>query len=635
MQSRIYFAVAAAFAGLALLAGAPRLSGQTAIDFALKDLDGRTVRLSDFRSKAVVLVDFWATWCIPCLKELTHFQKFYETYKDQGFVVLAVSVDGPESAAMVRPFVNRFKYAFPVLLDAESRVIALYNPRVALPYTVLVDREGNVRYAKQGYSPGDEKIMEDTIVRLLRPAGAARERRIAVRANEAFLSRAFTDDDYVVNQLDLTVSSGPFLAGVRADANLDFSPRQSDFSLAKRFFEVNAGRWGLRLGDFYSTLGRGLAFSLLKTFEKEGLEYIIDTTVDGGKASVALKPFLAEAFGGWIERRETGEKDRVLGGTLGFSWKSVGEIRLNLLGSGLEKGSPYGTKSVAMGSLSFDVPNWKDAFKFYGEFLFLRKTKHYADASLSGHGVYLEAGLFRKNLGLVFEFKDYENLDYEYNRPPLLESEQIPVLANQYVTSAAGVVGAAARLDATLSPTAVFSTRVSWQKDCRGEAGRRIAHVFASFEKKFKETGWLSALAGYRHEDAGSLVFYYTSGATFHGQANLSYPLTARLSLELDVEAKHFDGRFHDYGERRSFLSLHYSPHWVFTALADWTDDPEILFFKNRKNWPGVQAEFRFGQGAAVRVFYGANKGGVKCAGGVCKFFPPFEGLRVDAVLRF
>ena len=60
-----------------------------------------------------------------------------------------------------------------------------------------------------------------------------------------------------------------------------------------------------------------------------------------------------------------------------------------------------------------------------------------------------------------------------------------------------------------------------------------------------------------------------------------------------------------------------------------------MLFFRNKKNWLGVQLEIKFSQANAIRIFYGAMKGGVKCSGGVCKFFPPFEGFRMDAIVRF
>jgi len=640
-----------------ILSGQAR--AQTAIDFTLPDLNGRRVSLSDFRGKSVVLVDFWATWCVPCVKELAHFQRFQEQYADKGLTILAITVDGPDTLAQVQPFLKRYKYTFPVLFDTDSRVIALYNPRVVMPYTFLVDKNGAIRYAHQGYSLGDEKVLESEILTLLQPAAPRRERAISVQGTEAFLNRDFSDDAYVdqvrggrasqvINQLDVTISAGRFLAGVRADAYLDFSPLLDDYSLAKKFVEYNSKSFGLRAGDFYQTLGRGLAFSLLKTFEKEGLEYVIDTTVGGGKAAFNLNRFSGEFFGGWITRDKPfhdtspAVRDSVFGGTAGLSIGPVGTVRLNFLDASLKPGTLLGTKHATMETVSFHVPNWRDRFKFYGEFLLVQKTKHFVEGEFRGHGVYLESGLFVRNWTFLVEFKDYRNLSFEYNRPPLLESELIPIVANQFVDSAEDITGVGLRVDYYFPRrSTLLFTKLTYQDDRRDMPGRRIVHAFSGYEKKFKETGWLTLLAGYRNETSSSLVFWDTAGRTIHGQGDLSYPLTARLSLEADLEVKRFSGaldfggQFYDYGERRSYFSVGYSPHWIATVLYDWTTDPKILSYKNKRNWWGGQVEWKFGRSSALRVFYGANKGGVKCAGGICRFFPPFEGLRIDALIWF
>jgi peroxiredoxin len=644
---------------LALLALAGPALAQKAIDFTLSDLDGRPVSLADFRDKSVVLIDFWATWCVPCIKELAHFQRFQEQYADKGLAILAITVDGPDTVAHVQPFLKRYNYTFPVLFDTDSRVIALYDPRVVMPSTFLVDKNGAIRYVHQGYSPGDEKVLEAEILKLLEPAAPRKEHAVSVQGTEAFLNRDFSDNTYVdrsrggrasqiINQLDLAVSGGRFLAGARVDAYLDFSPVLDDYSLAKRFAEYNSRSVSLRAGDFYQTLGRGLAFSLLKTFEQEGLEYIIDTTVDGGKAAFSLNRFSAELFGGWITRDKPPQdstpavRDTVLGGTAGLGLGRVGTVRANFLDASVDPGTLLGTRHATMESVSFEVPNWKDRFKFYGEFLLLQKTKHFVEEKFRGHGAYLEGGLFVRNWTFLLEFKDYRNLTFEYNRPPLLESELIPIVANQFIDSADDVTGVGVRVDRYFSQVStLLFAKWTYQDDRRETPGRRIVHFFTGYEKKFREKGWLTLLAGYRRETSSSPVFWDTAGRTLHGQGNLSYPLTARLSLEADLEVKDFHGdlafggRFYDYGELRSYFSVHYSPRWIMTALYDWTTDPKILSYKDKKKWWGAQLEWKFSQRSALRIFYGANKGGVKCAGGICRFFPPFEGLRVDALVWF
>jgi peroxiredoxin len=142
-------------------------TGQRARDFSLRDLDGQTVRLSDHLGKDVVLISFWATWCVPCLAELPHFDRIYREQRDKGFVVLAISMDGPESVAEVAPTVRRLNLSFPVLLDEETRVVASHNPHRDAPFTIIIDRKGNVVYSRPGYAPGDEALVEKKIVALL------------------------------------------------------------------------------------------------------------------------------------------------------------------------------------------------------------------------------------------------------------------------------------------------------------------------------------------------------------------------------------------------------------------------------------------------------------------------------------
>jgi peroxiredoxin len=625
------------------------VSAQNAPDFVLKDLDGNSVRLSDFRGKNVVLIDFWATWCLPCVKELPHFQRFYDTYRQEGLTVLAISVDGPESLAMVRPFMKRYGYTFPVLLDTDSEVIALYNPRVALPYTLLIDREGNIQKVHQGYSPGDEKMMEEELLRLLelRAPAAAGAPPVSFHFNEAFLCRNFSDENYakalrggrssqVINQLDALLSYRDFLVGLRGDAYLDYSPLTSDISLAKRFLEFNHQRLSLRLGDYYQTVGRGLIFSLLKTFEKEGLEYIIDTTVDGGRFGFSHRAFSAEVYGGWVDREKDEAKDKVAGATVGWRYKSLADFKLNIFGARLEPGLVLGNKDVFMQSLSVDMPSIKNKAKFYAEFCLVQKKKYFSAETIQGHGVYMESGLFIGRLTALLEFKNYRNLDFEYNRPPMLESELVPILANQYAKDALDATGIAAKADYGFpGQEFLLFGRLAYIYDKSRVQPREILDVFVGGEKKFKGTGWLNMLAGTRDEETSSLIYYYTNGRTWYVQANLSYPVTGRFSLEADFKDKAFNGVNLDYYERRSFLSFLYSPRWALTVFFDQTDDPEILFFKDKKDWWGVQLEYKFYQANFRRIFYGSNKGGVKCSGGVCKFFPPFEGLRVDAMIRF
>jgi peroxiredoxin len=163
-------AVLVILAGLATgcsAAGGARSQQPTRSDFALRDTTGRTVRLSDYLGKQVVLLNFWATWCTPCAAELPQLNKIYRAHKKRGFVVLSIAMDGPETAADVGSVVRRHGLEFPVLLDEETRVVGMYNPKRAAPFNVLIARDTTIAKSHEGYVAGDEIVMEADIVALL------------------------------------------------------------------------------------------------------------------------------------------------------------------------------------------------------------------------------------------------------------------------------------------------------------------------------------------------------------------------------------------------------------------------------------------------------------------------------------
>jgi peroxiredoxin len=109
------------------------------LDFTLPALDGKSWRLRDLRGK-VVLVNFWATWCPPCRKEMPDLQALYDKYKDQGFVVLSIS---DEETAKVAPFIAETKISYPVLLDPGSKVHESFAVE-GIPKSFVYDRDGKM-----------------------------------------------------------------------------------------------------------------------------------------------------------------------------------------------------------------------------------------------------------------------------------------------------------------------------------------------------------------------------------------------------------------------------------------------------------------------------------------------------------
>lgn len=149
-------------------------AGTRAPDFTGRDTAGQTFRLSDHLGKEVVLLDFWATYCEPCKAEFPHLRAMYDAQKAKGLLVVGVAMDGPETSADLPAFVRRFGIDFPVVVDDDSRIASLYNPKKSMPLSVLIDRTGAIVTVREGYNPGDEKLVEADVEKALDQQGAAK-----------------------------------------------------------------------------------------------------------------------------------------------------------------------------------------------------------------------------------------------------------------------------------------------------------------------------------------------------------------------------------------------------------------------------------------------------------------------------
>lgn len=133
-------------------------------DFTLKSTEGDNLRLSEQRGD-VVMINFWASWCGPCRQEMPLLDGLYQRYSKAGFKILGVNVEEDPEAA--RKLLKDIPVTFPVLLDDESIVSELYQVE-AMPTTILLDRDGNIRYLHHGYKPGYEEHYRREIVELIR-----------------------------------------------------------------------------------------------------------------------------------------------------------------------------------------------------------------------------------------------------------------------------------------------------------------------------------------------------------------------------------------------------------------------------------------------------------------------------------
>ena len=133
-------------------------------EFALADLMGSRVRLSDHQGH-VVLLNFWATWCAPCRAEMPSMEKLYQAYRDRGLVILAISGDRT-SRSSVEAFVQELGVTFPILLDPAGEVFAQYGVR-GLPTSYLLDRQGRIVSAEAGARDWNSTVARRVVEALL------------------------------------------------------------------------------------------------------------------------------------------------------------------------------------------------------------------------------------------------------------------------------------------------------------------------------------------------------------------------------------------------------------------------------------------------------------------------------------
>ncbi|MCF7807954.1 MAG: TlpA family protein disulfide reductase [Candidatus Marinimicrobia bacterium] len=142
-------------------------AGNTLPDLKLKDLKNTSQSTQELTQGKITLINFWATYCVPCRKEMKHLNRIDQSYQKQGVQVIGVAIDDSRTVGRVKSLVRSQKLQYLILLDTEQTFYKNFSTN-AMPFSILVDAEGSIIWEHTGYIPGDEVTMEDEIKKAIK-----------------------------------------------------------------------------------------------------------------------------------------------------------------------------------------------------------------------------------------------------------------------------------------------------------------------------------------------------------------------------------------------------------------------------------------------------------------------------------
>ncbi len=139
---------------------------QKVYDFRLDTPEGQSMSYSEIKGSELTVIDFWATWCKPCVNSIPKLVELANSYDLKRVAFIAVSIDSPRNLSKIRPFAESVGINYPVLLDTDQELLRDLNVTV-IPTLIVVNAADEVVYTHEGFVPGDEKQLEEEINRLL------------------------------------------------------------------------------------------------------------------------------------------------------------------------------------------------------------------------------------------------------------------------------------------------------------------------------------------------------------------------------------------------------------------------------------------------------------------------------------
>lgn len=661
------------------------LASQSGI--TLKDLSNKNITIDNSIGKKVVLLNFWATWCGPCKKELPIVNKLYNKYKNRNFTVISISLDDPSEFNDARSIAYELGLNFPILLDPNGKASDYYNPSKNAPFSILYSSNGEKIKTFLGFTSSDEEELEKLIKKEINKKNQTKNSEFSWRFTSLdTYTRYFKDDtnkdfsnyEFLTTRSHLSTFYKKYIASVSFHTNNFLSTTKhirdkhgdnlSDYRLEKVSLTGYIAKQNYVLGDFHITQGKGIALSIHKEDDLG-----IDTTLQGLNLDLTYKLINLNLFAGFVNNTNLDidnnklyddKRDIIAGTTIKFD--ILGKIILsgnyNII---MFKEPPYDDTykkpdnykqhnfQVIGGNIEY---NHKSNLKLYLESDFLIDNFYNEVERLdSPYAVYASIFYTYKKFVFTQEFKRYKDFQIGfgsdkgnskwnyalnsvyYNNPTTLEreGEKIKDIAGDIWGTRTNIKY---KLSKNIKPYLNYLYSMSY-----AHHNRRVHHFYMGSEYYFNELKSKIDL---------SLSFRLEKDTIFDDANNSNYTdnyygiefdntfyMTPYLSLDLkgyyhftqrSIKLENKTDNFED-AEIMTTLTL-FKDFFISYLYNRYTFSEEV---GNKHNYHAVNAKYRFLNDNYLKLFYGNIRGGVKCIGGVCKYYPEFNGFKAEILLSF
>lgn len=621
----------------------------SAPDFQLEDADGNMVRLSQFTDKLVVL-DFWATWCVPCVKELPHLSALQEKYPDN-IQVLAITIDKARSISKAKALVKSNGYAFTTLFDPNKEVAALYN-MVNPPRTMLIDPQLNVVYQHDGYKLGDEVHLEEAVQKWLQNRNASSRKKEAFSAlaglsisgiNEALYVYNNAPDSvkhYMQDDFKFNVIYNNFRFGMKYQGHLPkyekFTPlaelEADDLSSTwtDRYVEYNSPELVIRGGNFDMLIGSGM---ILHAYYNSDLDK--DYRLDGFYGKWQNTMLKMQAFYGVLANEDVPAHDDAINGvditlnpvkpfTIGAAAFSNREYQ------GADNYA-YSIREVYSGRLGYA----HEKFELKAEYAESKKYHNEFGGTQYGSAFYGDLNLYLGKFTITTAYKNYQDFVNRLNELPTANNSEKPLVDYGYDVGAdeygyMGVVRFVPDDDNELIINGGYGKSDDYDI--------QQVDVHASYRRNF--TGGWTLTAEVDHIENTQVLNKTEFWTKQFTPALIADFMLADFSthLKVDCEIETHEAYQHNVEEKTTYEPLFQvdlgKGAYSLSVLSSYffTDSDDVMNYT-----PKIGAELfvQAWKHTDVKFFVGSEKGGLVCRNGVCNYQAPFEGARMSVTTRF